>query len=301
MENLIKKFLAHLKDERNLSKNTIESYKRDLYNLLTFLKSKGSLFLSPQRIDPGIARRFLIVLEKRKFKRKSIARIIAACRTFFKYLRRERVVTANPFEVISTPKLEKRLPEFLYFEEMLQLLESPRKDTPSGLRDRAILEMLYASGIRVSEAVKLNIDDIDLDGSEVRVFGKGSKERIVLLGSHAKEALRKYLKIGRPKFAKNQKIKSLFLGRRGTPLTPSSIQRMIKHYSKASNIKKQITPHTMRHTFATHLLSGGADLRTVQELLGHSSLGSTQIYTHITKERLKSVYQSAHPRAKRNR
>ena len=240
------------------------------------------------------------MLEKKGYKRKSIARAIAACRTFFKYLKREGDVPSNPFQVIGTPKLERRLPEFLYVEEILPLLESPRKDTTEGLRDRSILEVLYASGIRVSEAAKLEIDDVDLDSGEARVLGKGSKERIAFLGSHAKAALCEYLRV-RKKFVKGSDTKILFLGRWGTPITSRSIQRMVKRYSKLSGLKKKITPHTMRHTFATHLLSGGADLRTVQELLGHNSLRSTQIYTHITKERLKSVYQGAHPRAKRSR
>jgi integrase/recombinase XerC len=290
-------FVTSLKEEHNLSPYTIRNYSVDLKQLLGHLSSRGSLFLTPQRINHEGARRFLLHLEKKKYNRRSLARKIATCRSFFKYLIREGEIKVNPFKLISTPKLLRKLPSFLYTEEINRLFELPDRKTPRGLRDMAILELLYASGIRVSELIKLSLNDIDLNEGEVRVFGKGRKERIVLLGSHAISALKKYIELGRPKLNKLGR-KPLFISRQGTRLTERSVQRIISRYSKEAKIGRKVTPHTLRHTFATHLLGGGADLRTVQELLGHSSLSTTQMYTHITKERLKSIYDSFHPRAK---
>ncbi len=298
MNKEIDNFISYLEDERNLSFHTSENYRRDLIQFLNFLKTKGSLFLNPKRIDVSIARLYLRHLEKKGLKRRSLARKIASSRSFFKYLRREAIVETNPFELLLTPKLEKRLPHFLYPEEMKTLINSVDAKQTAGRRDRAILEALYASGMRVSEIVKLKLSDLDLAGGEIKVVGKGSKERIVLLGSHAIMALRRYLDEVRPSLIK-RKNDVLFLSRLGTRLTTRSVERMIKKHAKKCGLTKKITPHIIRHSFATHLLSGGADLRTVQELMGHSSLSTTQIYTHITKERLKSVYESAHPRAKR--
>jgi len=294
----LEEFLSAIREERNLSPYTVKSYQTDLAQLVDYLGRMGSLFLTPSRIDHEVARRFLISLEKQKYNRRSLARKIAACRSFFKYLVGIGEVKINPFKLISTPKLERKLPNFLYAEEMNMLLEKPNPNTTKGLRDRAILELLYATGIRVSELVKLSVNDVDTAGREVRVFGKGRKERIVLLGSHSIIALKEYAEKSRPKLNKKNK-KILFLSRQGTQLTERSIQRMISRYSKNVGIGRSVTPHTLRHTFATHLLSGGADLRSVQELLGHNSLSTTQMYTHITKERLKSIYDNFHPRARK--
>ncbi len=293
----IRDFITSLKEERNLSPLTIKNYKIDLTQLLKYLNSRGSLFLMPSRINHEVARRFLMSLERERFSRRSLARKIAACRSFFKYLVREGEAKMNPFKLISTPKLEKKLPNFLYRDEINKLLDRPDPKTPRGLRDKAIIEMIYATGVRVSELVTLKLSDVDLSGGEVRVLGKGRKERIVLLGSHSIGALRRYLNEVRLTLNK-RKSKLLFISRQGTPLSGRSIQRIISLYSRQAGIGRRVTPHTLRHTFATHLLSGGADLRTVQELLGHSSLSTTQMYTHITKERLKSIYDSFHPRAK---
>ena len=299
MKKEIDAFILYLKEERNLSPHTSENYGRDLGELLGFLRGKGSLFLNPKRIDHGLARSYLRYLEKRGLKRKSIARKIASSRSFFKYLLREGGAETNPFEFLLTPKLEKRLPHFLYPEEIKKLIDSVETTKPSGIRDKAIFETLYATGMRVSEVIKLSLSDLDLAAGEVKVIGKGSKERIVLIGSHAISLLKRYIKEARPKMAKARKKEILFVSRLGKKLTTRSIERMVRKYARKCGLKKKITPHVIRHTFATHLLSGGADLRTVQELMGHSSLSSTQIYTHITKERLKSVYDNAHPRAKR--
>lgn len=288
MEPLIEKYVAGLKSERNYSKHTIKNYQIDLNDLVFFLKKREKGLLSLDRI---IAREFLYELQK-KYSRRSLARKISACRSFFRFLIREKYIEKNAFELIKTPKLERRLPNFLYEDEINKMLVKIDTSTPNGLRNRAILELLYGAGIRVSEIVGLNLSDLDLDSEEIRVFGKGAKERIVLVGRHAIAALKAYIKSARGN-------RALFLGARGTRLTQRSIERTIKAAAKKSGLLKKVTPHTIRHTFATHLLTRGADLRTVQELLGHTSLSTTQVYTHVTKEKLKSVYDSAHPRARR--
>ncbi|MBI5699649.1 translocation/assembly module TamB domain-containing protein [Candidatus Saganbacteria bacterium] len=284
---LIDAYLSSLKSERNFSPYTLINYRLDLEQLAKFLAEKKLLLA---RIDRSGAREFLYYLEGKKYSRRSLARKISAVRSFFRWLAREKKLNANPFELISTPKIDKRLPNFLYEEEMLKMLKVP---APGG-RDSALLELLYGAGIRVSEAVKLNHSDLDLSEGEVRILGKGSKERIALIGSHAISALRKYLSARR-----RGDSRAVFQNRRGGRLTERSVERLIRFYARKAGLDKTVTPHTLRHTFATHLLGKGADLRTVQELLGHSSLSTTQVYTHITKERLKSVYDLAHPRAKK--
>lgn len=288
-ENL-PKYLNHLKNERNYSPHTLSNYQRDLIFLETFLKTK--------KLDRLAAREYLIELEKKKYSRRSIARKLSAARSYYRYLLREKKIAVNPFEALLTPKLPKRLPNFLYPEEIKPLLAAPNLKTPIGLRDQAILEVVYGTGLRVKEVVGLNNNDIDFDEGEIKVFGKGSKERIVVFGSHALSALNKYRNEARGKLLSGQKNNAFFLGRRGSRLSSRQIERMIKCYAKKCGLTKKVTPHTLRHSFATHLLEGGADLRMVQELLGHVSLSTTQVYTHVTKERLKKVYDLAHPRAK---
>ena len=283
-------FIESLKNERNFSPYTQINYRIDLDQLFSFLAEKDVPLFSVGR---QAAREFLYRLEEKKFSRRSLSRKISAVRSFFRWLIREGKAKANPFELISTPKLQKKLPNFLYREEVEKLLEMPDTGELAGKRDRAILELLYGSGVRVSEAIKLNLSDLDLDSGEIRVFGKGRKERIVLIGKYGKAAIGDYLS-SREKTLN----RAVFLNQRGQRLTQRSIERLIKVYARKAGIDKPITPHTLRHTFATQLLSGGADLRTVQELMGHSSLSTTQVYTHVTKEKLKSVYDLAHPRAK---
>lgn len=295
MKPFVEPFHSYIKTELNLSPHTVLAYIRDINQFLVFVKTKGSLFENPQRIDPAFARNYLRWLELKNFSKKSVARKISSCRAFFRYLFREGKIKLNPFEHILTPKLGKRLPSFLYPEEVVKLLNAVNLKLKNGPRDLAILELIYASGMRVGEIAKLRADSLDLESGEVLVQGKGDKERIVLIGSHSISAIKKYLE-SRNNFGSEEKI--LFLGRRGTKLTSRSVERMIRKYAKKAGIEKRVTPHTLRHSFATHLLSGGADLKIVQELLGHSSLSTTQIYTHITKEKLKSVYDKAHPRAK---
>lgn len=293
MKPFVEPFRSYLKSELNLSPHTVLAYTRDVDQFIGFVKSKGSLFDNPQRIDPAFARSYLRWLELKNFSRKSVARKISSCRAFFRYLFRESKIKLNPFEHILTPKLGKRLPSFLYPEEVVKLLNSVNLKHKNGPRDLAIIELIYASGMRVGEVAKLIAGSVDLDSGEVLVQGKGDRERIVLIGSHATSSIKKYLEA-----RKDKDEKTLFLGRGGTKLTSRSIERMIKKYARKAGLLKRVTPHTLRHSFATHLLSGGADLKIVQELLGHSSLSTTQIYTHITKEKLKSIYDKSHPRAK---
>jgi len=292
MKPFVEPFRSYIKSELNLSPHTVLAYVRDINQFIGFVKSKGSLFENPQRIDPAFARSYLRWLELKGFSKKSVARKISSCRAFFRYLFREGKIKLNPFEHILTPKLGKRLPSFLYPEEVVKLLNAVNLKHKNGPRDLAIIELIYASGMRVGEVAKLRPDSIDLENGEVLVQGKGDRERVVLIGSHAISSLKKYLGT-RPKDEK-----TLFLGRMGSKLTSRSVERMVRKYARKSGLSKRVTPHTLRHSFATHLLSGGADLKIVQELLGHSSLSTTQIYTHITKEKLKSIYDKAHPRAK---
>jgi integrase/recombinase XerC len=223
---------------------------------------------------------------------------MSAIRSFYRYLMREKLITANPVERISSPKLDKRLPSFLTLNEVKQLLEAPDPSTPQGLRDRALLELLYASGLRVSELTSLELGQINLDSNEIRVWGKGSKERVVLMGEPAAEALRNYFEQGRPKLLTAKRSNAIFLTRYGQRLPTRSVQKILEHYTAKAGLKKRVHPHTLRHTFATHMLDGGADLRVVQELLGHEQLSSTQIYTHVTKKQARKVYLAAHPLAK---
>jgi len=284
-------FLNYLKNERNYSPHTLSNYRRDLLFLTAFLVGK--------KLDRLTGREYLMRLEQDGYSRRSIARKLSAARSFFRYQQREKKSRANPFQNLVTPKLPKKLPNFLYPEEMIRLLEAADVATDLGQRDRAILELLYGTGVRVIELARLNLNDFAFGESELRVFGKGAKERIVIFGSHAGQALKTYRDGSRPRLAGGIKSAAFFVGRRGTRLTSRQVERIIRYYAKKAGIQKKVTPHTLRHSFATHLLEGGADLRMVQELLGHVSLSTTQVYTHVTKERLKAVYDSAHPRAKR--
>jgi len=293
MKPFVDPFRSYLKLELNLSPHTVLAYTRDVDQFIGFVKSKGSLFDDPNRIDPAFARSYLRWLELKNFSKKSVARKISSCRAFFRYLLRERKIKLNPFENILTPKLGKRLPSFLYPEEVIKLLNAVNLKHKNGPRDLAILELIYASGMRVGEVTKLRTENIELESGEVLVQGKGDKERVVLIGSHAINSIKAYL-TNRDKKSEN----TMFLGRAGSKLTSRSIERMVRKYARKAGLEKRVTPHTLRHSFATHLLSGGADLKVVQELLGHSSLSTTQIYTHITKEKLKSIYDKAHPRAR---
>jgi len=261
---------------------------------------------SLEKVDRHVLRDYIAWLMEQGVVKASIARKLSAIRSFYRYLLQEELVSASPLPLSRkrgersssfSLKLDRRLPSFLTTDEISQLLEAPDLTTPQGLRDRALLELLYASGLRVSELVKLNLEQVNLNTNEIRVWGKGSKERVVLMGEPAAEALTVYLKQGRPQLASGKRTGALFLNRYGERLPERRVQRILEKYANRTGIGKRVHPHMLRHTFATHLLDGGADLRVVQELLGHASLASTQIYTHVSKGQAKKVYLSAHPMA----
>ncbi|NLY74646.1 MAG: tyrosine recombinase XerC [Firmicutes bacterium] len=300
MENLVDEFLTHLRVGNRYSACTLESYGLDLRQFLHFLAEQG--IDKPEAVDHIVLRRFLAGLKQASFAKSSITRKLACLRTFFKFLCRQGYLEENPLLGVSSPRREKRLPEFMYPEEVEAFLEMPDPSSDLGIRDRAILEVLYSSGLRLQELVALRMDDLDLSRGYLRVFGKGSKERIVPLGGAARRALLRYLREVRPALAAkaNSKIgfqNNVFLNYRGTRLSGRGIQRIVSKYLRLVSIRRKISPHTFRHTFATHLLENGADLRVVQELLGHVDISSTQIYTHVTKERIRSIYLKSHPRA----
>ncbi len=293
-------FLGYLSVEKGHSSNTINAYAHDIRTFIDFVED-----VHKDNEGPGLAnityreiRAYLAHLQKANYSKPTIARRLAAVRAFFSYLCKQGIVSQNPAKGVRTPKEGRRLPPFLREDEVVSLLECPSGDTPLGLRDRAILETLYAAGLRVGELVGLNLDSIDLSTGYVRAYGKGSKERIVPIGAKAVEALVEYLESGRPNLAlKGQESRALFLNCNGTRLSRRAVQIMVDKYIDEASVDKEISPHALRHSFATHLLDHGADLRAVQELLGHASVSTTQLYTHMTRKRLRIVYDKAHPRA----
>ena len=300
MQELFQRYINYLEVERNASPYTVRNYKTDLLDFFNFLREKkvGSL----TEVDKHILREYLSYLVGQNIVKRSIARKLSAIRSFYRFLQREEIIAVSPVANTTSPKLDKRLPAFLSQDEINRLLKTPDLSTPQGQRDRALLELLYASGLRVSEIASLDVGQVDLETNEIRVWGKGAKERVVLMGKPAAEALTAYLKKGRPELLGDKKTsKALFVNRYGGCLTERSVQKLLGRYARIAGIKKRVHPHMLRHTFATHLLDGGADLRVVQELLGHASLSSTQIYTHVTKSQARKVYLSAHPMAKEKR
>jgi len=279
-----------------MSAYTVRNYTADLLDFFGFLRDKD--ISSLKEVDRLTLRDYLSHLMKQGLVKASIARKLSAIRSFYRYLLREGMISTSPAATTSSPKLDKRLPSFLTIEEVKRLLEAPDLSTPQGQRDRALLELLYASGLRVSELAQLNLKQVNLDTHEIRVWGKGAKERVVLMGEPAAKALTTYLSQGRPKLLGKKRSNALFLNRYGGRLPERRIQLILGKYASSADIDKKVHPHLLRHTFATHLLDGGADLRVVQELLGHADLSSTQIYTHVTKSQAKKVYLSAHPMAR---
>ena len=300
MQSEIGNFLNYLTYERNVSANTVEAYRDDLESFVKFLCndyfSMARDQLDLRRVDHLSVRAYLAHLGKRKLARSSIARHLSALRSFFKFLMREGVVQANPARSVSTPKREKPLPSVMQTSEVALLIEQADPSTPLGARDRAFLELLYASGLRISELVGIDLDDVELRARLVKVHGKGSKERIVPFGSKAEEALRAWM-AARGTVVRDVEEQALFLNYRGQRITTRSVARLFDGYLRKAALRSGISPHTMRHSFATHLLNAGADLRGIQELLGHSSLSTTQRYTHLNDSELIAVYKKAHPRA----
>ncbi len=297
MEKEISAFLTSLKN-RSASEHTTSNYERDLGRFRTFLKSRD---IALDTVDHILIRDFLTTLYKRNLGKSSVSRTLACLRTFFKFLVREQRLPRNPAELVSSPRVPKKLPTFLSEAEVGVMMDASREPTLRNLRDRAILELLYASGLRVSELVRLTDQDVDRGGQLVRVFGKGRKERIVPFGQYAAQALDTYMaERGRKGLTLREASGDLplFINLRGTRLGVRSVERLLEEYRGYLKPGRRATPHTLRHSFATHLLEHGADLRSVQELLGHSNLSTTQRYTHVSFEHLRRQYDNAHPRAK---
>lgn len=299
MNKQVEDFLSFLATEKGASEHTTKNYGIDLREFVKFIAPASPT--GREKELPSLTyldiRSFLAFLKTREYSKSSISRKLACLRSFFKYLVRENILTQNPAAGIATPKKEKRLPSFMNPDEINKLLDAPAKNSWEEKRDKAILEMLYSSGLRVSELAGLNHDDLDFFGGLVRVRGKGKKERIVPVGQEALKSLRAYGDMKAPRENINAIKKPLFISRIGSRLTDRSVRRMILKYVKRTGLGKEISPHTFRHSFATHMLDRGADLRSVQELLGHANLSTTQIYTHVTTQRLKDAYAGAHPRA----
>ena len=306
IEQLLTQFLEHLRYERNVSEHTLRNYASDLnqfYDHVAPAEAQTGKRNEPnvQQIDHLTIREWLATLHSAQKKKTSVARKLAALRTFFQFLVREGVVEFNPAKLVATPRLEKKLPKHLSIEDAIRFIETPDTETVLGRRDRAILELLYATGVRVSELTKLDLYDIDFRNKLIRVSGKRRKERIVPFGDVAQEALQNYLD-GRDKFLLSAPVslrepEALFLNYQGTRITTRSVGRMVEKYIKICAGMHNISPHALRHSFATHLLDSGADLRDIQELLGHARLSTTQIYTHVSMEKLIEVYGKAHPKA----
>jgi integrase/recombinase XerC len=281
----INKFISYLKVQRNLADNTIQAYQRDLAQFFAFLKHDN-----PARIDRNAIRNYLGILQRQGFDKRSAARKLSAIKAFFKYCARENIIPTNPALGLRSPKLDKKLPSFLSEQQAEQAVQPNQEKPEETARNNAIMELLYGSGLRSSELLGLKVGDLDLSGGQVKVMGKGSKQRIVPLTRESIGALKKYIG-GR----ENQE--TVFLGTRGKALNRRQLQRIVLLRIRSANYGGKASPHVLRHSFATHLLDRGADLKAVKELLGHANLSTTQIYTHITTDRLKKVYQQAHPRA----
>ncbi len=304
MQYIFSKYINYLEAEKGAAAYTVRNYTNDLMGNTARGTPKGFFqYLRLKKIntldevDRHVMRGYITWLMDQGVARNSIARKLSAVRSFFGYLKREEILDSNPVSKVGSPKLDQRLPSFLTVNETVRLLEAPDPSQPGGQRDRALLEMLYASGMRVSEAVGLNIDQIDTSSGEIRVRGKGAKERMVLTGEPSVRALNAYLAQGRRQLLGNKKNNAVFVNRFGNRLAARAVQKILAKYAAAS-IDKRVHPHLLRHTFATHLLDGGADLRVVQELLGHAQLASTQVYTHVSQSQAKKIYLAAHPMAK---
>ena len=295
MNSFLNEYLSGLELERNLSRNTVASYKNDLSTLLIFLENKG--IDDPSDIETNHLNSFFKSMTNLGLSSTSSARYHSSLKGFFKYLFLNEYIKKNPMDKVLPPKRAKSLPAVLSFEEIDKILQQPKTDNKLGLRDKAILEIMYACGLRVSELIVLHVSDLYLSEEIIRVFGKGSKERFVPVGSSAIKWVKEYLKNGRPLLSKKLKSENiLFLNSRGTKLSRMGLWKIVQKYAHEAGIKKEIHPHTFRHSFATHLLEGGADLRAVQEMLGHVDISTTQIYTHIDREYIKQVHKDFHPR-----
>ncbi|HTM23530.1 MAG TPA: site-specific tyrosine recombinase XerD [Kofleriaceae bacterium] len=288
-------FLGHLKVERNLSPNTLEAYGRDLARLGRFLERRGLRAVA--QVGPEQLTDYLLDLADGDLSARSRARALVAIRGLFRFLAGERHLPADPTETLDAPRIGRRLPDVLGMEAVDRLLAAPQPDSPRGLRDCAMLETLYATGLRVSELVSVAMGDLNLSAGWVRVTGKGRKQRMVPLGEAAADRLNAYLAEGRPRFLRNPTERAVFLTERGRPMTRQGFWKLLRRYSRAAGIPRDVSPHMLRHSFATHLIERGADLRAVQAMLGHADISTTQIYTHVSRARLVELYRKHHPRA----
>jgi integrase/recombinase XerC len=297
MEQQLTSYMNHLSAEKNASQYTLRNYRREIGEFIDFLQRKG--ISTWDKVDKDVVREYLAWLNDESYAKASVARRLSELRSFCRFLIRERLLAANPFDSISAPKVPKRLPRFLSAEEVKNLLAAPDTSDPQGMRDRAMLELLYAAGMRVSELAGLNLADVENSPAQIKVVGKGNKERYVLIGRPAFRAVMTYIREGRPKLIGKKTSNAIFLNRFGGRLTVRSVQMTLAKYAMKAGIKGEVTPHVLRHTFATHLLDGGADLRSVQELLGHESLSTTQIYTQVAQTKAKEAFMAAQPGAKK--
>ncbi len=297
----IQSFLNHISVEKGFSGNTIDAYRNDLNQLASFVietaRYQGD---NPEwsTVDRNLLISYILDLKERNYASATVARKVAAVKSFFGFMVADGILSSDPTENLSSPKVGKSLPKPLSAGEVEALLAEPAKNsTPEAKRDVAMIELLYAGGMRVSELVSLNTGDVNLEAGFVRCLGKGSKERIIPIHQQAVKAVDEYMVAARPRLLRDEEEGALFLNRRGERLTRQGFWLILKAHAKAAGIKREVTPHTLRHSFATHILSGGADLRAVQELLGHANISSTQIYTHLTSEHVRQAYEKAHPRA----
>lgn len=296
MKTLIDDFLYYLTIERGLADNTIDSYQFDLKSFAVFLSEESKINIDEIHRHDLIV--YLLRLKKQGKSPATIARHMACLKSFFHFLLREKIINEDPTSHLETPRLDQLIPQVLSPADIDLLLKQPNPGTILGLRDQGMLELIYATGLRVSELINLNVTDLQLEMGYLNCLGKGAKERIVPIGSFAKKALERYLQKSRPKLIKNKVEEALFVNQHGRRLTRQGFWKILKGYGKKAKISSNITPHTLRHSIATHLLENGADLRTVQEILGHADITTTQIYTHLTKAYLKEIYNETHPRAK---
>jgi len=302
VRQVIDNFLNYLAVEKGFPQNTIVAYRNDLNQLASFIEEEAAKrgSIPPwASFDRQAMLSYLLDLRQRNYAATTIARKVAAVRSLFKFMVAEGVIEANPIQDVRSPKIGKSLPKPIPFSQVRLLIEQPSKlSTPEAKRDRAMLELLYASGMRVSELVSLNLGDVDLENGYVRCLGKGNKERVIPIYEQAALAVKEYIEETRPQLVSNSDEKALFLNPRGERLTRQGFWQKVKEYAKSANLDTKIGPHTLRHSFATHMLNGGADLRAVQELLGHANISTTQIYTHLTTEHIRRTYEQSHPRAK---
>jgi integrase/recombinase XerD len=302
MKKDIDSFLSYLSVEKGFSENTIFAYRNDLYQFLDFLEEQASregLILDWSRVNRSLLLSYILNLKQRNYAPTTVARKTSAVKSLLHFLLNEDIVEKDPTENLGSPKIGKSLPRPVSVDQVQRLLEQPSKlSTPEAKRDRAMLELLYATGMRVSELVSLNLSDVNLSLGYVRCLGKGSKERLIPIYPQAVESLKRYLDEARPRLLRHNEESAVFLNRRGERLTRQGLWQILKNYAKEAGLGNMITPHTLRHSFATHMLSGGADLRSVQEMLGHANISTTQVYTHLTSEHIREAYEKAHPRAR---